>query len=161
MQRLLATTLLLAGCASLTPVQGPSREVIGLTLDDWHRAAAQADGQRYFRHFAPDAIFLGTDPGERWTVEDLRAYAQPYFSAGKGWTYVPRERHVTLARSGKLAWFDECLESEKYGELRGTGVLRRDGEGWKIVQYNLTFPIPNDLTADVVQQIREAAGSGS
>ena len=36
-----------------------------------------------------------------------------------------------------------------------TGVLvKRDG-GWKITQYNLTIPIPNEIALEVVERIRE------
>lgn len=35
--------------------------------------------------------------------------------------------------------------NEKYGECRGSGVLLREGGEWRIAQYNLTVPIPNDL----------------
>ena len=52
---------------------------------------------------------------------------------------------VDLAADGRTAWFDEQLENEWYGACRGTGVLqRRDGE-WRIEQYNLSIPLPNEL----------------
>ena len=41
------------------------------------------------------------------------------------------------------------------GELRGTGVLHREDQGtWRIVQYNLTFTVPNDKADKVVELIR-------
>ena len=125
-------------------------------LDGFHRAAAEASGERYFGSFALGAVFLGTDPDERWTVEQFRAYAAPYFSQGRGWTYVPLERHVALAPDGAVAWFDERLENAAYGEARGTGVLVRTEAGWKIAQYNLTLPVPNELALDLVERIRQA-----
>ncbi len=129
---------------------------IGQTLDRLHAAAAKADGKAYFDLFAPDAVFIGTDAIERWPVEAFRAYALPLFAKGKGWTYTPRLRHVTLAAvpCGCLAWFDEILDSAHYGTSRGTGVLALTPGGWKIEQYALTFPIPNDLAADMTAKIR-------
>ena len=127
---------------------------IGAALDDWHRAAAAADEARYFSHLADDAIFLGTDATERWDVRAFREYVHPYFSKGKGWTYVPGDRHVRLAPGGAVAWVDERLGNEKYGELRGTGVLRKDGGAWKIVHYSMSFPVPNGAAARVVAEIR-------
>lgn len=121
-------------------------------LDDWHQAAAKADGSRYFGHMAEDAVFLGTDASERWSLAAFRAFCEPYFSRGVGWTYEPRERHVFV--HGEAAWFDERLWNDKYGECRGTGALRRDGGEWKLVHYSLTLPIPNELAADVVKMIR-------
>jgi len=29
------------------------------------------------------------------------------------------------------------------------------GDGWRIAQYNLTFPIPNDLSADITSRIKD------
>lgn len=124
-------------------------------LDDFHKAASEADGERYFGHFAPEGVFLGTDASERWTVEQFKAYASPHFSKGKGWTYRPGERHIQLSPSGDTAWFDEALHNDKYGVTRGSGVLRKVGADWKICQYNLSVPIPNDLLPEVVKMISE------
>ena len=63
---------------------GDSAEAqVSAVLDDWHAAAAAADEERYFRHFAPNAVFLGTDATHRWTVEEFRRYAHPFFAKGK------------------------------------------------------------------------------
>ena len=43
------------------------------------------------------AVFIGTDASERWSVDQFRAFAEPYFSKGTGWTYVPRDRHIVVA----------------------------------------------------------------
>lgn len=126
-------------------------------LDDFHAAAAAADGARYFSHFAADGVFLGTDATERWPVDAFRAYAKPHFDAGKGWTYVARARNVDVDPAGAYAWFDEELESARLGPCRGSGVLRREGGAWKVVQYNLTIPVPNDLALEVAERIRRHA----
>jgi hypothetical protein len=46
-------------------------------LDDWHPAASVADEPRYFGHFAPNGVFMGTDATERWTVTEFQKWAQP------------------------------------------------------------------------------------
>jgi ketosteroid isomerase-like protein len=130
------------------------RATINAALDDWHRAAAEADETRYFAAMAPEFVFLGTDATERWDVASFRAFAHPYFAKGKAWTFTPRDRHVILSPRGDTAWFDEKLDSASYGECRGTGVLRRINGTWKIAHYNLTIPIPNDLSKQVVEMIR-------
>ncbi len=125
------------------------------TLDDFHDAAAQADGERYFAHFAPGAVYFGTDASERWTVAEFRSYAQPYFERGQGWTYVPTRRAVALSLDGNVAWFDEALLNAKYGETRGTGVLVHNGRRWRIAQYNLVLPVPNELAGELIEKTRQ------
>jgi ketosteroid isomerase-like protein len=132
---------------------GPDREVVAHVLDDFHKAASDADEARYFGHMAADAVFIGTDATERWNRTAFREYAHPHFAAGRGWTYVPRDRHIQI--HGEVAWFDELLDNVKYGECRGTGVLRKEGGTWKIVQYNLSIPIPNAVAGDVMKMIRK------
>jgi ketosteroid isomerase-like protein len=140
--------------AAEEPAGASPLEQVGQVMDDWHAAAGDADGERYFGHFAPEGVFLGTDDGERWTVDEFRAYAEPHFSKGRGWTYVPSRRHVMLSADGRLAWLDEKLDNEGYGRLRGTGVLRHTPGGWKLVHYSMSFPVPNPVTRDVVALIR-------
>ena len=90
------------------------------------------------------------------TLEEFQAYAAPHFAAGRGWSYLSTVRNIGVSEAGDTAWFDERLLHERHGECRGTGVLRRTPEGWKIVRYNLTIPIPNGLLPEVAQRIREA-----
>ncbi len=156
MEKVLVAALL-AGClAWAQPTTAPESEgAVAAVLDDFHDAASEGDGERYFSHFAPDAVFFGTDATERWTLSEFRAYALKRFEQGTSWTYHPRARHVFLAADGDTAWFDEVLVNEKYGQCRGTGVLvRLDGQ-WRIAQYNLTIPIPNEIALDVVEMIRQ------
>ncbi len=129
-------------------------EKINTVLDSLHKHAANADGEAYFALYSEEAIFIGTDVSERWTRAQFQAYAEPIFSQGRGWRYIPRERHVVLSPMSNMAWFDEVLDSENYGTSRGTGVLVRTREGWKISQYHLTFPIPNDLAGAMTQKIK-------
>ena len=123
-------------------------------LDRFHEAAAKADAETYFSLLEDDAVYLGTDAGERWSVDDFRAFAQPWFDRGQGWTYVPTSRHVDVDEDRGTAWFDELLENESYGTTRGTGVLRKTRDGWRIVQYHLAIPIPNEIAKEVVERIR-------
>ncbi|MEM6559071.1 MAG: nuclear transport factor 2 family protein [Myxococcota bacterium] len=126
-------------------------------LDDFHKAAAQADEERYFSHFAEDAVFLGTDPDERWSVKAFRAYAHKHFSRGKGWTYAPSERSIVLGLDGRVAWFHEVVTHETYGRCRGTGTLIRERGVWKIAQYSLSLPLPNDRFKAIAADVRRAA----
>jgi hypothetical protein len=156
--RTVMVVLAIAACMVAARQQRPGpadeRAAVDRVLDTLHDAAARADGDRYFACFDPGAVFLGTDATERWPFPEFREYAAKRFATGTGWTYRVKERATSLSADGGVAWFDERLVNEKYGECRGTGVLVRRPGGWRIVQYNLTIPIPNDLAGRVVEMIR-------
>jgi len=135
------------------------REAVGETLDRLHEMASRADFDGYFGLYDDAAIFLGTDASERWTIDEFKDYARPVFARGRGWTYGPVTRNVYVSDDGNTAWFDETLENESLGETRGTGVLvRKDGD-WRIVQYNLTLPVPNQLAREIVARIQSLEDS--
>ncbi len=130
------------------------RSGIDAVLDEFHTAAADADEARYFATLAPDAIFLGTAPGERWAGASFREFVHSYFSRGIGWSYAPSSRSVDIAADGQTAWFDESVDNVHYGVCRGTGVLQRYAEAWRIEQYNLTILIPDEVVPDLVSRLR-------
>jgi len=152
----------LAQTPSLAALSGEKESVmkeqsgaIEILLDGFHQAASQADGERYFGYFHEDGVFIGTDKEERWTLQEFKAFADPYFSKGKGWTYVPGERHIMFSPAGMTAWFDEQLVNEKYGNTRGSGALIKVGDDWKLTHYVLSFPIPNDVAGEVVGLVQK------
>lgn len=149
--------VLLSSLASTALAQDDPSNAVGQVLDAYHAAASKPDEEAYFALMAPGGVFIGTDATERWDKTAFRAFAQPYFSQGKGWTFTPRNRHVELSSDGRVAWFDELLDSATYGECRGTGVLEKIGGAWKIQQYHLTIPMPNDLAKGFVELIRAYA----
>ncbi|MCF6193273.1 MAG: nuclear transport factor 2 family protein [Kangiellaceae bacterium] len=124
-------------------------------LDQLHQAASKAEGGLYFSLFHEKAVFIGTDPTETWDLQAFKKFAVPYFRKGTGWTYHPRDRHIYFSDSRQTAWFDEMLDNDKYGETRGTGVLVKTNAGWKITQYHLTIPVPNELAIPLVKLIKE------
>lgn len=154
---LILITLLSPTFATIAQQPSPpsSSAEIQAVLDAFHHAASEANGELYFALLHEDAVFLGTDGSERWTKAQFEGFAMPYFSEGQGWTYQPRHRHISINPRGDVAWFDEMLDNESYGECRGTGVLLLTEKGWQISQYHLTIPIPNALAKDIVKQIKK------
>jgi ketosteroid isomerase-like protein len=145
-----ATVFLLAAFIALSArAAGP-----GEALDAFHRAASEADLKAYFDLMTDDVVFLGTDGTERWQGQAFRQFVRPHFEAGRGWTYLPSARVVQLDSSGRVAWFDEVLHNDELGACRGSGVLVLESGQWKVAQYNLSVPIPNDLVLGVAAQIR-------
>jgi ketosteroid isomerase-like protein len=134
---------------------------VAAVLDGWHAAAAAANEEKYFSYFSPDAVFLGTDGTERWTLAEFRKYSHPYFARGNAWTFRAVSRNIAFAPDRTVAWFDEMLDTANMGRCRGSGVLLSTPAGWKIVQYNLSIPIPNDLTDEVTKKIAASAKTGT
>jgi hypothetical protein len=155
----LAMALLMTILFVLAPqlIAADAENEVNTILKFLHTAASEADGELYFDLFADHAVFMGTDASERWSVDEFKAFAEPYFSKGRGWTYEMTERHIFISADGNTAWFDEMLHNASYGTCRGSGVLIRTTDGWRIVQYNLSFPIPNDLAGEITALIKESS----
>lgn len=134
--------------------QPTETEKIDQLLDQWHLAAAEANYADYFGFMSDNFIYLGTDPGERWTKDQFSAFCKPYFDKGKAWDFRKIERHITISKDGKTAWFDERI-STWMKDCRGSGVLIRSGKAWKIAQYNLAVLIENDKIKDFIH-LRES-----
>ncbi len=134
----------------------PAVDEVAGVLDRLNAASTAADGPAYFALFTPDARFVGTDASEHWTLAEFRAFAEPHFARGNGWSYPATERTITIAPIDCrcVAWFEEKLINDSYGVTRGSGVLRLTDDGWKIEQYVLSFAVPNDRARAVVEAIR-------
>ena len=130
------------------------KEEINIVLDEWHEAAANANFDKYFSLMAGDGVFIGTDATENWQNEEFRDYSQPYFEAGKAWSFTPLERNIYLEPENQLAWFDELLNTQM-GICRGSGVVQNvDGE-WKIKHYVLSIAIPNENVTEITEMKKE------
>ena len=130
------------------------QQAVALVLDQFHQAATDADTEKYLNLLHDEAVFLGTDASERWTKEQFTQFVQPYFNQGKGWSYVPKQRNISFLPISNIAFFDELLQNNHYGTCRGTGLLIKTNQGWKISQYNLSLPVPNDIAKSVVKAVK-------
>ncbi len=129
-------------------------EIIGLLLDDWHQAAANADQQSYFDFIAVDGIYIGTDATENWTKDEFFEWSKSYFENGKAWSFTADSRNIYISENRMFAWFDELLSSGSV-TLRGSGVLKKVNDGWKLKHYVLSLPVPNDKFKEVIKIIKE------
>ncbi len=127
--------------------------LINQLLNDWHKAAADADLKNYFNKFTEDAIYLGTDANERWTKAEFYKFCKPYFDKGKAWNFKPSKRTVYFSEDYKTAWFDEILDTWM-GDCRGSGVLVFQNSEWKIKHYNLAVAVPNDVIKDYIKLLK-------
>jgi len=147
--------LLIYICILLINTDIDQKKLVSNVLDNLHNYASQANGKLYFDLFHDDAIFFGTDAKERWNKKDFQDYAEERFSNGDGWTYYIITRNIYFDEDKNTAWFDEELNNEKYGVFRGTGVLTKQNNKWRINQYNLLLPIPNELLIQYSKEIKE------
>ncbi len=150
---LISYTYLFISC---TETKSPSKDVetaINKTIDNWHIAAAKAD-TAFFDYFDNNAVYIGTDAGERWTINEFKTFAMPFFKRGKAWDFKPIERHIYFSDDSNLAYFDEKLNTWM-GVCRSTGVVVNKGKAWKIKYYHLSMAIPNEKVKEIIEIIKE------
>ena len=128
------------------------KEQIDQFLDQWHKAAAIADTNVFFGSIADDGIYIGTDATERWDKKSFMTFAQPYFARGEAWEFTPYDRQLFLSEDGEIAWFSELLTTWM-GVCRGSGVLHKSSDGWKIKQYHLSVTVPNEAIEDFIDLV--------
>ncbi|MGI2055833.1 nuclear transport factor 2 family protein [Shewanella baltica] len=139
-----------------TQVQGAQitsssdQQAAAQVLDLLNQYSSDADWDKYFALYRKDGIFIGTDASERWGMAEFENYSRPT----KGWRYNLTERH--LIQHGDVILFDELLNSPAYGVSRGTGTLLKTDGYWKIAQYHLSFPIPNEIAKQITTEIKAA-----
>lgn len=135
--------------------QADVKNNVNQLLDNWHKAAAEANYNAYFGAMSQDAVYIGTDATENWNLTQFQQFSKPYFDKGKAWDFKPYDRHLFFTADKKTVWFDELLDTWM-GICRGSGVLQlRDGQ-WKIVHYVLSMTVPND-DIDAVVKTKKAA----
>ncbi|MDT0648586.1 nuclear transport factor 2 family protein [Autumnicola edwardsiae] len=132
-----------------------AREQVAQTIKLWHRAAANANFEAYFGLMTEDAVFIGTEATENWQNQDFREYAKPHFDKGKAWEFRAMQRNIYLGKNGDYVWFDELLDTQM-GICRGSGILEKKDENWKIKHYVLSITIPNENVDEVLAIKKEA-----
>ncbi len=126
---------------------------INKTIGKWHKAAAMANFNDYFNLMTDDAVFIGTDPTENWTLPEFKEFSKPYFDAGKAWSFSTLERNLYVHENLRVAWFDELLDTQM-GICRGSGVVMKEKGKWKIHHYVLSIAIPNE-DVDEITKMKE------
>ena len=122
-------------------------------IDKWHKAAADADAVTFFGLMSDDCVYIGTDASERWVKKEFYQFAKPHFDKGEAWEFDPIERNVYFSENGKFAWFEELLDTWM-GVCRGSGVLKKASEGWKICHYHLSIAVPNEKIDEYLELIK-------
>lgn len=115
---------------------------VNTLMVNWHKAASNANFNAYFDKMDTASIYIGTAAEEIWTKKQFASFSKPYFDKGKAWSFTTLERNVYVSTSGDFVWFDELINTWM-GTCRGSGVLEKIDDSWKIKQYVLSVAIPN------------------
>ena len=136
----------------ISPIVGRAQNIneLDALVDHWHKAATKADFKAYFEITGEKFVFLGTDPKERWEKKEFEAFCKPYFEKGKAWDFIPSNRKWVFSNNQNIAWFDEDLATWMKG-CRGSGVVEKINDEWKLVYYNLTVLIENEKINEFIQ----------
>ena len=132
---------------------GQDRKDIHLLLDSWHKAAATADEDVFFGTMTENCIYLGTDKTEKWKRDELKEWSQEYFDRESAWSFTSFEREIYFSEDANTAWFDEKLNTWM-GICRGSGIMVRTPEGWKLSHYNLAVTIPNEKINGFIELVK-------
>lgn len=127
------------------------KKEIEMMLDGFNVAAAKADFNAYFNYFADESTFIGTDATEVWDKKAFMVWAKPHFDKKKTWNFTSLKRNIYFSKDGKLAWFDELLDTQMK-ICRGSGVVEKINGAWKVKQYVLSVTVPNDVVDKVVME---------
>jgi len=127
-----------------------AKQDIAALLDTLNASAARANFTAYFNLYTDDGVFIGTDATEIWDKRAFMAYAKPYFDKGKAWNFTAIKRNIYLDKSGVWGWFDELLNTQMK-ICRGSGVVVKVGNEWKIKQYVLSMTMPNSQVTPAVK----------
>jgi len=142
MKKILVSLLLVFPLLCLSQ-SNTSKTDIDLILNQWHKAASEASFETYFGLMTNDAVFIGTDATENWKLDEFKTFAKPYFDKGKAWSFTMLERNIFTQKENSLAWFDELLDTQM-GICRGSGIMEKTKDGWKVKHYVLSIAIPNE-----------------
>jgi hypothetical protein len=153
---ILLLTLLIISCKQQvnTNKDVQIKEEINAIVNNWHKAATNANFENYFSKMDSVSVFIGTDASENWTKTQFEKFSKPYFDNGKAWDFKTLERNIYISKNKDLVWFDELLNTWM-GTCRGSGVIEKNQNQWKIKHYVLSVSIPNESINKVIKVKRE------
>ncbi len=129
--------------------QQPKEQALNILINDWHKAASEANYDSYFGLMTDDFVFLGTAPGERWPKDEFASFCKPYFDKGKAWDFKVIDRKWVFSKNKNIAWFDENIDTWMQ-DCRGSGIMVKEKGKWKLAYYNLTVLIENEKIQEFI-----------
>ncbi len=132
-----------------TAIADSKKQIVAM-LDSFNVAAATADYTRYFNFYTADATFNGTDATENWDKAAFMVWAKPFFDKKTTWNFTALTRNIYFGKYADIAWFEELLNTQMK-ICRGSGVVVKVGNEWKVQQYVLSTTIPNTQLDSVIK----------
>jgi hypothetical protein len=149
MKNIIFLFIIVCSCSPIKDLDSDKKSIHSI-IDNWHKDAAETNFDAYFGAMTDDAIFIGTDATENWNKKEFMAFSKPYFDKGKAWNFTSLERNIYFSDDKKTIWFDELLDTQMK-LCRGSGVLVKENNHWKIKHYVLSMTIPNDNSNEVIK----------
>lgn len=113
-------------------------------LAEFEAALSKADLDAAMALLSDDAVFLYSNGSAHFGKDAIRAAIKANFDSIKDDNYAAHE-HIWLAQSDmaaacsySFAWTGTMDGKQVGGRGRGTTVLRRDPQGWRIVHEHLS-----------------------
>jgi len=129
---------------------------INTLIDQWHKDVASFNYDAYFDKMTSDAVFVGTDATEVWSKKEFMNFSKPFFEKKKTWNFKPIKRNIYKNKQLNIAWFDETLDTWM-GVCRGSGVVVKQNNKWKIQHYVLSLAVPNKDMNAVIKLLNETS----
>ena len=152
MKRLLLACLLLLSAFG-AQADSTLKQQVNAFIDRWHSDAAHAR-PAYFDKIAKDGVYIGTDKSERWRRDEFKTWAKPHFQRKSAWSFKAIRRNVYFSDDKAIIWFDELLDTQM-GVCQASGVMRRKGDSFEIVHYQLSMAVPNEVGSQVTRLIKD------
>jgi len=127
-----------------------TEERLNSLMDTWHKNATLAKFDEYFAVTSNNFVFYGTAPAEKWDKEAFKTFCKPYFDSTTTWRFTPSNRVWQFSKDGKVAWFDEDLQTWML-DCRGSGVCEKTKKGWVLSYYNLSVVIENEKINEFIE----------
>jgi len=131
------------------------KEKVALVLEKYVIANEKQDIQLVHDIWAaePDIVVFGTNSDEQLIGWDaIKSAMERQFGSFEDTYIAIHDQIINVDQSGKIAWFSEIVnynyiyqgESKQFEGLRFTGVLKKFGEDWLIVQSHMSIPGAED-----------------
>ena len=111
----------------------------------WHQSASKSNASIFFDSLMwPEAIYLGTDISEKWKRDELKYWSASAFEKDTAWDFKVNRRSIYKNEfDNNIIWLEEDLLTWM-GPCRGSAVLIKKNQQWKIMHYNLAVAVSND-----------------